>query len=79
MAVTTKMKIPYGIYALTQEVTETNITEDFDTERCIYPIIALHSDTKFTVAWTTNIDTQFDTKLRIRNGLSRNRVAFVMQ
>jgi len=77
MAMTTKFTVPYDIYALTKEVSEIDITENFDTEMCLYPKIAMHSDTKFVVTLVKNIETEFDTKLRIRSGRSLNRVALV--
>lgn len=62
---TTTVAVPYGVYLVTNEIMEMEKTANFDTERCVYPKIAMHSDTKFVVG--NALDTKFDTKLRIYN------------
>lgn len=61
----TNVVTPYGIYLMAEEIMEVEKTVKFDTERCCYPKIATHNDTKFVIG--NKISDKFDTKLRIYN------------
>ena len=73
----TNVVTPYGIYLMAEEIMEVEKTVNFDTERCVYPKIATHNDTKFTVG--NKISENFDTKLRIYNPIisSAQRVCLI--
>ena len=77
MAIQTNVTVPYGIFAITNETDHITITDKFDTERCILPRIAIHGATKLTV--NKDIDTNFDTYLRVRGDTKNRRFAFVMR
>ena len=79
MAVTTEMKIPYGIYALTNEVPSVDVTRSFDTELEIVYKKKIDDAFDTLLSIVTTEDTSFDTYLRIRSGLDRRRVALLFR